>query len=192
MLTVEKLTLSQMEEVYHTDMEKDFPESELKPFAQIAELFEQGNYEGYGFFEHGTRMAYAFFSKGNLGNYVLLDYLAVCGHCRSKGYGSQILPLLQETMKAYDGILGEVETPEFGHDETEKAVRERRMRYYHRFGFADTGLYCTLFGEHLSIICWGEEKVEDSAIYQAMDDIYRVMFNKKVYPGQVTLDYLEK
>lgn len=192
MLTVEKLTLSQMEEVYHTDMEKDFPESELKPFAQIAELFAQGNYEGYGFFEDGTRMAYAFFSKGNLGKYVLLDYLAVCSHCRSKGYGSQVLPLLQETMKAYDGILGEVETPEFGHDEEERAVRERRMRYYHRFGFADTGLYCTLFGEHLSIICWGRKKAEDSAIYQAMDDIYQVMFNKKVYPGQVTLDYLEK
>lgn len=193
MLEIRELTVETMFQVYTEYMSKDFPASELKPFSVLKQLTEDGFYEGYGVYEEEHLVAYALFVRGNLGRYVLLDYLAVCSQYRSQGYGSQMLPLLQEHMKKrYDGILGEVEDPQFGHDEEDTATRIRRMRYYQRYGFMVTGLYCTLFGERLSIIKWGHSEVEDSVIYESMDDIYQVMFNKKTYPGEVSLNYLEK
>ncbi|MDO4295318.1 MAG: GNAT family N-acetyltransferase [bacterium] len=195
MLEVRLLTADEMREVYESHMLSDFPENERKPFARIQELLEAGFYEAYGVFEGEKLLAYAWFMKGKLGRYVLLDYLAVCKEYRSQGYGSRLLPLLQEAMsQQYEGILGEVEDPDFGEDEADIAVRRRRLCYYERYGFQRRGLYCTLFGPRLCIISYeqkGQKEADDREIYQAMDDIYQVMFHKNQYPGEITLNYLE-
>lgn len=195
MLEVRRLTMDEMGEVYERHMLSDFPENERKPLARILELSKAGFYEAYGIFEEEKLVAYAWFMKGKQGKYVLLDYLAVCKEYRSQGYGSRLLPILQETMcKQYAGILGEVEDPDFGENEEDIAVRRRRMQYYERYGFQRRALYCTLFGPRLCIISYGQKgqkEADDREIYQAMDDIYQVMFHKNQYPGEVSLNYLE-
>ena len=76
---------------------------------------------------------------------MLIDYLGVTAARRNGGLGGEILRLLQEKFRDWEGILVESEAPEGG---PEDALRRRRLGFYQRNGFRPLSYDCLLFGVH--------------------------------------------
>lgn len=143
-MEVVPLSRKQIREVYMTDLVNSFPEDETKPLAMILKSLEQGNYECQGLVENGNVLAYAFFVKN--GKQYLLDYLGTKEALRNKGLGSRFLALLAEHYKDAQFLLAEVEDPEKAGSEADRAMQSRRLRFYLRNGFCDTGVTFLTFG----------------------------------------------
>lgn len=96
---VRKLTWEEVETIYRTHMQKDFPRGEIKPFTLLQTLQELGNNKSFGLFEgQNNLLAYAIFESSSQGTAWLLDYLAVCEGGRGLGLGSIFLQELRELL----------------------------------------------------------------------------------------------
>lgn len=141
------LSKEQITYIYNSRMVKDFPPTELRPLAKIIEPFEMGKYTGYGLVDDSDCdeiLAYAFFVK--MGNHYLFDYLGVSENKRSTGLGSIFLNLLKEEFKGSDSVIGEVEDPSCAESAKDGLLQERRLNFYIRNGYLDTGVRVKLFG----------------------------------------------
>lgn len=143
-LMIKKLTYSQVKQIYREYMKSDFPASELKPLLMITKSMKKGMYECLGLFEEDKLLGYAFFVINDRD--ILLDYFAILGEVRNKGYGSTFLAKITEYYKDYDSLLIEVEDPDFSDDEQDTALMNRRIGFYTRNGCIDTGVRVWLFG----------------------------------------------
>ena len=75
------LNVEQAQSIYRSQMVRDFPESELKPFASVQGMMTRGLYEPLAFYdEAGALMAYAWQAVLPQCRNVLLDYFAVFQH----------------------------------------------------------------------------------------------------------------
>ena len=147
--------LKQIESVYRKWMKKDFPPSELKPFASIKKDFVNQEYVCFGIFREDTLCGYAFFATKNIENgrrQYLLDYFAVAEKERNQGIGSQFLQMLANAVTDCDLLICEAENPQDAEDEAEKLLRQRRVGFYLRNGFSDTGITTRLFGVEYVIL----------------------------------------
>ncbi len=161
-----RLDTTQAETLYTTDMTRDFPESELKPWPVIRELMEKGIYEVLTAVEGQSLLAYAW----NLipeGHTVLLDYLAVRPEYRGRGVGIAVLDALRKYYSDRN-ILLESEEPEYA---PEPETARRRLGFYSRAGFTDTGAVVELFGVRFRILA-GSPTVQAR---EEMESLYRVM-----------------
>ena len=71
------LNVEQAQSIYRSQMVRDFPESELKPFASVQGMMTRGLYEPLAFYdEAGALMAYAWQAVLPQCRNVLLDYFA--------------------------------------------------------------------------------------------------------------------
>jgi len=151
------LTRRQFLHIYFTAYQKDFPRSERKPLTLLLRGIRSGLLQCYGLFEDGRLRAYAILIRqldaqpGQPGG-CLLDYLATLSGQRSRGCGSTFLGLLRAKLPGAACLLAEVEDPDFTEDDDERAVRERRIRFYDRNGFADTGMRVKLFGTNYRVL----------------------------------------
>ena len=137
------LTLDQLRWLHATELHEAFPAEELKPFPAMEQLFRRGAYRPVGAWEGETLVGYALLWTSPAAGYVLIDYLGVTAARRNGGLGGEILRLLQEKFRAWEGILVESEAPEGG---PEDALRRRRLGFYQRNGFRPLSYDCLLFG----------------------------------------------
>lgn len=73
------LNVEQAQSIYRSQMVRDFPESELKPFASVQGMMTRGLYEPLAFYdEAGALMAYAWQAVLPQCRNVLLDYAMCC------------------------------------------------------------------------------------------------------------------
>lgn len=187
-MNIQQLTISELSELYNTNMIYDFPSDELKSLKHLIQLIHENNYICFGFQENGHIIAYALFCKAVNGNYLLLDYFAVCREYRNCGYGSKLIPLLKETCKEKIGILAEVENPESIQEENRKQYAIRRIEFYKRNGWIITSVCSSLFHVDYIIIQLPIQKLSDSfTILSELEDIYHAMFNEQVYLKNVQL-----
>ncbi len=142
MFEIRKLKKEDLKIVYPF-MEIDFPDNERKPLRMLEESFDTGFMEGYGLFDHDEVCAYALFMCQK--DIRLFDYLAVVEKYRDQGVGSQFLRQLHEVYQDMECVIGEVENPDYCKDEEEKKTMERRIDFYLRNGFLDTGAACCLY-----------------------------------------------
>lgn len=149
-MEIEALTRRQTKRIYREHLKKDFPDSERRPLPSILKAMRRGIYDCYGLRAEGEIVAYAFFV--HIGADYLLDYFAVAEGKRTKGYGSVFLGMLKEQMTDARYVLAEVEEPETAENAAEKETRIRRIRFYERAGFADTGARANTFGVEYRII----------------------------------------
>ena len=140
----------QIKALYKSRMKKDFVRSELKSLFAMRRSWEKNAYECYGLFEGSNILGYAFFVR--LNRRYLLDYLAVEESRRGQGLGSVFLRELAHRMKDADCVIAEVEDPEQAKDEAERALRERRLRFYLRNGYVKTALASVVFGVDYRIL----------------------------------------
>ena len=118
---LKKLDRKEMEEIYRTQMQSDFPPAELKPWKRIKEMLEEGIYFAYGMYEEEKLLAYAFFVRAGK-EQLLLDYYAVAEQARGMGIGSRCMALFCGELQEQGGsiILIEVENPDCAETDEER------------------------------------------------------------------------
>lgn len=172
-METELLTKQQIKQIYREHLKNDFPASERRPLRAMLRSMRRGTYTCYGLTEGGELMAYAFFV--HTGREYLLDYFAAVEGKRASGYGSVFLGLLREKLQNAEYVLAEVEEPDSAQDEKEKETRTRRIRFYGRAGFADTGVRARTFGVDYRIIGMQTEKPFDK---ERICELYVALYGK--------------
>ncbi|MBQ4051687.1 MAG: GNAT family N-acetyltransferase [Oscillospiraceae bacterium] len=114
---------------------------------------------------------------------VMLDYLAVCRGRRGQGHGTHMLALLEQEF-ADKAVFIEVEDPETSCSDGERQIRLRRLRFYQRAGFRDSGVRCNVYGVDFMILLKGPKMCESEA-QRRLDRIYRAVFTPKAYAGHI-------
>lgn len=186
-MRLERLYKSQVEEIYKTKMQEDFPADEIKPLKAILKGIDKGIYEPCGLFEDSELIGYAFFVK--LGSDYLLDYLAVHSDMRNKGVGSTAVMLIADYLKEADNVVVEVEDPDYATDPAEKDLQTRRYNFYLRNGCTDTGLRVKCFGVPFRILRMGPQQKEDhDKLWKLYQEFYRVMLPKEMFEKNLSLN----
>lgn len=184
-LEIRELDVSQIEEVYETYMRADFPKNELRPLQVIINMRAKGAYDCLGLFDGGNLTAYAYMVKGMAEDYVLLDYLAVCGPYRDRGIGSRLLVMLREWYREKKGIFLECECLRTSADEMQKNMRRRRQDFYLKNGCASTSVKALVYGVEYDIFYIPLKKQQTEYAAQ-LDGLYRELFS-----GQVRKKYVK-
>lgn len=167
-MTIETLTLPEIRNVYNHRMIYDFPPDELKSLSLIENLLKKGQYICYGMKNGKDLLAYAFFVI--MGNHYLFDYFAVREDLRGTGIGSRFLQeLCANRMKDAASVILEVDDPAAADSAEEKAVRDRRLRFYMKNGLRDTGARARTFGVDFLLL---ELPVGKPLIMEAAGQIY--------------------
>ena len=177
-LSVRRLTdFAQVEALYQTRLKQDFARNELRPLTSLRRSWEQGAYDCYELCDGDAILGYAFFVR--LGRNHLLDYLAIKAEHRNEGLGSVFLQKLAPCLTDADCVVLEVEDPEQAKDETERAQRERRLRFYLRSGCMKTELTSRIFGADYRIL---EVPTGAPHAADALRAIYTALY-KSILPG---------
>lgn len=187
MYHVRALSLADMDPIYHQHMKRDFPPEELRPFASMQSLYQAGRYQSYGLFDEAeTLLGYACFAR--IRQSYLFDYLAILPDRRDSGMGSAFLSLLRDALQNAACIIGEVEDPDREEDLAAREQKARRMRFYLRAGYRQTGVRCRLFGVNYQILtasflapCSPEE------IARLYGDLYRSWLPETVFQKKVEI-----
>ncbi len=194
---IRELDLKEMREVFQKYMKKDFPISELRPFQAIEKVWERGDYSAYGFFRNEEMLAYSCFYAAREIPYVMMDYLAVIPELRGQGIGSAFLKKMIPTLTEWEGIFVEAESASSARTDSERAQRERRLRFYQKNGAVKTGVNCLLFGVDYNILYFpvkAREITEDKAAaadyFDTVCGLYQELY-RRVYGGRCK-PYIEK
>lgn len=189
MIKRKKLSIDEMEEIYHTYLVKDFPPMEVKPFQSICTMASKGIYSGYGFYEDGELMGYAFFCENTSHTYALLDYYAITAGKRGRGYGQKIFEIIRDTYSDYQAVILESENVDFAQSAKDKETRTRRINFYQeRCGLKNTGLTsCVYDVEYVlfAIPCQIEPTGED--VCRELSDIYSHILPPHIYEKKVRI-----
>ena len=190
-LNIRRLKLKEIKDIYRKHLVHDFPLDERRPFPRIAKHYREHRYEGFGgYSEAGELLCYAMFyvKTGPGGRRVcLFDYLAVVAGFRDGGVGSAFLKGLGKMFPRTGCAFVEVEDPERAADPNQRSERERRMQFYLRNGFLDTGLNARVFGVDYRILevplpanaDWHIHSTEE--MRRDCEMVYQSMFPRIVY-----------
>lgn len=134
-----------------------FPENERFPLWALRLMALRRGMDFWAYYDAGAFCGFSFTARTERMAFVL--YLAVNDKLRSRGYGSAIL----ERMKADLGgvpVALNVEPPDPAAENAPQ--RERRIRFYERNGFRDTGLKIEDYtGKYLVLSTAAEFSTED-------------------------------
>lgn len=147
------LTESEIADTYNRYMRYDFPKDELKPLSRILSSLEKDEYICYGIFEGDELCGYAYFvSLTEDGKkYCLLDYFATVNGLRGQGIGTEFLNMLYDEFKGVEALLCEAESTNTA-VRSEADIRRRRIAFYLRNRFIDTGVTASVFGVEFVIL----------------------------------------
>lgn len=179
-MQIKEMTLEEVREVYYVSMVREFPAEELKPLSAMEQLQQRGMYLCYGLYDGEQLQGYAFLVSEEGNAHLLLDYYVVLEEYRDRGLGTRFMSLLREACGDYASILVEVEDPDFARDDAQLAAQKRRVSFYERNGFQDTGIRLNLYDAEYRVL---QRKLHDDAAdepaYPAVDSLYRAMLGER-------------
>lgn len=143
-MEIKELNENEVKSTYKNHLKKDFPRSERRGLKNILNIIADGHYAAYGLFDGDSLCGYAFFVK--TGNDYLLDYFAAVSGKRGQGIGTEFLRMLKEKLRDANSIMLESEAPDETVSAEDNSVRERRISFYLRSGFTDSGARACTFG----------------------------------------------
>lgn len=149
-MLLKSLSILQVCQIYLAHVTQDFPPEERKPLHIILRAIHRKQYECYGWMNGKKLLGYAFFVT--TGNHRLLDYFAVVPALRGQGVGSAFCRAIADSFSDAQSILAEVENPDSAETEEEAKMQNRRLQFYLRNGFADTGIHAETFGVDYRIL----------------------------------------
>ena len=175
-------SLTQLRQIYETEMKRAFPPAELKPLSAMERMWEQGKYKPWCLFDGEKIVGLAFLWLGRPG-WAILDYLCVSADCRNAGLGQEILRLLS---KAEPGtvIFGEAEAPVHAPD---PAMAERGLGFYLRNGLRIAGYDTDIFGVHYKTLYLYDREVSDEDLMEAHRYIYQDGFTPEKYARHIVI-----
>lgn len=150
MMHLVPLSILKVCQIYLRYVKCDFPPEERKPLWIILRAVLRKQYECYGWMDGQQLAGYAFFVA--TGNHRLLDYFAVLPQLRSQGIGSAFCRAITDTFSHAESILVEVENPDFAKSAQDINLQNRRLQFYLRNGFMDTGINADTFGVNYRIL----------------------------------------
>lgn len=158
-LTIRELTIPEARDVYRKYLKNDFPPDELRPLVMIERSLKKKQYICYGIFSEDEMYGYGFFafSEQCASRVYLLDYFAVRKDLRDQGIGSFFLSSIKDMLSVPGPVLVEVENPDFADDGEEQRLQEKRVQFYLRNGFTDTGITAWLFYVEYKILVLSAE-----------------------------------
>ncbi len=178
-----KLDIEQIKKVYNERMVYDFPPDELRPLVRIIVPLQQGQYECLGLNDGERIIGYAFLVQKN--NDYLLDYFAIYPEYRNKGIGGEMLQLVKEYLGCADNIILEVEDPDASTNDEDKTVCQRRLSFYIRNGFYNTGVKMLCFGVPYLILSCGNQRKQTEEIEELYFSFYRTVLPKKMFEKNI-------
>ncbi len=155
-----------------------FPLEERKPFSVILRK-QRKNLCEILVIKDGD-IPVGFFVNAVVGGAVLVDYFAVDGNARSKGYGSKALDLLKQQ---YIGKKIVLEIERIDETSQDNDLKTRRKNFYIKNGFCETGMYTKLVGVDMEILSFGGTIGYDEFIKiydKFMGRFFRSLFVKKI------------
>lgn len=181
-MEVKILEKETVEKIYNTDIQADFPPEEIKPLSKILKLMNEGVYTCFGLYDNTELLSYAFTVSPKESDFMLLDYFAVLRGRRSGGIGGIFFEKLKETAKDKNGILIEVDDPDFAEDTAEKEKCQRRIMFYTRHGALNSGLKTLLFDANYQIYYLSlSGKKETNQIKDSLETVYKRMMTPESF-----------
>ena len=187
-MVLRELDDAQLEALYASHMQHDFPQNELKRLSRLYELKRRGLYRTTALYAGEKLCAYAMFSGAPDCPCLLLDYFAVDPALRGKGIGTQALQVITDWAKDQaQGILIEAENPDFARTLNERRTRIRRMNFYRHCGAKLTGYRLWLYFVDYCVFYLAVDSVSrtDAYLQKAQAQIYRAQFTQQVYDTRV-------
>lgn len=181
-MTLHPLTKDQLSALYRDELTADFPKSELKPLRAMLRLMDEGKYDPLLVLDGETPVGYALLWRPERGDGALLEYFGVLRGLRGGGIGSAILELLAAR---YGSLFCEAEAAD-SPDETENALRLRRLDFYRRNGFRLLDYDCALFGVHFRCLYRGGEE-DDRAVEALHRSVYADYFSPAHFDRYIQL-----
>ncbi len=176
MMMLRCLDDQELTRLYREHVCRDFPPMERRPLRTMLALRRQGCYAAYVLAAGEETVAYAMVAGDAQGR--LLDYLAVVPDQRNRGLGSYMLGALARREEGM--LLTEVEDP--GEVEgTPRELRLRRIRFYEKNRFQDTGLRVRVYGVAYRILV----RDAQGSPRETLECIYRRLFTPSIYRSQV-------
>lgn len=176
-------SLTQLRQIYETDMKEAFPPAELKPLSAMERMWQEEKYKPWCLFDGDQPVGLAFLWLGDDPRWALLDYLCVSPERRNDGLGSEILRLLKAAEPGAV-IFGEAEAPVHAPD---PAMAERRLGFYLRNGLRIAGYETDIFGVHYKTLYLADREVDDGELMEAHRNVYQRSFTPEKYDRYVVI-----
>ena len=172
--------------ILYPRLQEAFPKAELKSLKRIKESIRKDTYDCFGLEENSEIIGCAYFVK--TGHDAMLDYLCVWPDKRNNGCGSASLAALRGYFDEMNSVIAEVEDPDTAQNDDERTLRTRRLGFYLRNGFVDTGVRAVIFNVRYRVIRFDDgkafEKEEIREIYRAH---YRAMLPENLYEQYIDI-----
>ena len=169
--------------IFETRMQRDFDPQEIKPWSQIKKLWNRNEYICHALTDAGEILGYAFFVQIN--SNFLLDYFAIEENYRCSGLGTLFLNQLANRLQDAACIVCEVEDPDKAVTPEDRHLRERRLHFYLRNGYRQTGVVARVFGVDFLILEIPTGKVYTSEEFcEIYTEIYRSIHPPLVFQAQ--------
>lgn len=179
MFECRSLSIADIEFIYKNYMVNDFPKDELKPLSMIKKSISKSQYECFGIYSNDELCGYAFFVC--LDKLCLLDYLAILSDRRGTGIGSEFIDLLKNEMSKFDIVICEADNPDYSNGK-ELEIRQKRVSFYFRNGFADTTVTTNVFGAEFKLLELNMGKIHSrDEVIEAYSSLYKSFLPPAAY-----------
>lgn len=165
-MELRQLTAQELKQLHKRVLHKAFPPNELKPYSVMATHLREHSYDTLALCDGGQDVSWALFWHSP--KCVLLDYLVTAEDRRGQGLGAELLRRTAQHYLPQRPILVEVEAPT-AQDAQERKLQQRRLNFYLRLGFVETGIEVLLYGVHYRILILGE----GTGLKEAYLELYR-------------------
>ena len=171
-----ELNAREIRALYDGDLQRQFPEDEVRPWESIEPLLQRGCYRACALERDGVIVSYAFFAKA--GRSVLVDYLATPDPWKNRGYGSLLLKRLRSLLTEADRFFIESEDPDVLSGDAAVMAR-RRLAFYERNGFAQTSVRVLLFHVEYRILSSESGDRRDVNARSGIEELYTMIIPAK-------------
>lgn len=194
MPSIKKISTPQLQTLYQTQMQRDFPADELRPLQSMIQLTHQGDYLSFGYLDDRQEMiAYATFALLPERQAALLDYYAVLPAHRGSGIGSAFLGSFQKLLSPYGitHLLIEVEAVETADTAADAALRENRIHFYEKNHCVLSSVCTKLLGVTFRVMSrsFTDQPLPENVIVEEMTQIYQIIL-RPLLSSEKDLDQL--
>lgn len=176
---LKKINLKEFKDLYRKHIIKDFPREERTTLNKFKKRITRGQEDVYVYKEEGKEKAYIIVAV--LNNYIMVTFLAVFEEYRGEGIGTKLLKEIRDNFSNKKGILLEVENPIYSVDETDKVVREKRIKFYEKSNYniidgVEVSLHSTMF--NVMMLNINDTKINEQEISKELNDFYTNVFRR--------------
>ena len=182
---IRSLTPEERERVFREHAVPDLHPIDIKSYDYMEQLRRNGILRVLGLFEDAELLGYAYIDTVPELSVQLLDLFAVTDGHRGEGIGSRFLALLTEQERFSPALIAEVEDPDAAEGE-EQALDARRIAFYERAGWHDTGVKvhvaqyrCRLFSP--------SETLNEGTVRRDMTQLYHAVVGEQYSAENIEL-----